>query len=93
MLPDFEPKILAFSCNSAFFFGVKFSAVVENDAIDVGNVFHYLVEDIHHYPNPYVLHNGSGSQRKTWGKKKFALPCSNFAIILNNDEKGGWENA
>jgi hypothetical protein len=23
---------------------------------------------------------GSGSQRKTWGKKKFALTCSNFVI-------------
>jgi hypothetical protein len=22
---------------------------------------------------------GSGSQRKTWGKKKLALTCSNFA--------------
>jgi hypothetical protein len=29
--------------------------------------------------------SGSGSQRKTWGKKKLALTCSNFAF------NGRWE--
>jgi hypothetical protein len=50
----FEPKILGLLCNSAFFFGAKFSS-------------------------------GSGLQRKTWGKKKLALTCSNFAF------NGRWE--
>jgi hypothetical protein len=79
ILPDFEPKILVFCCNSAFFFWAKFSAVVENIVVDAKYVFHYIVEDSHRfYLNP-VHHDGSGSQRETWGKKKLALPCSIFA--------------
>ncbi|UCF08384.1 MAG: hypothetical protein JSW28_01460, partial [Thermoplasmata archaeon] len=28
---------------------------------------------------------GSGSQRKTWGKKKLALTCSNFVVAYKQE--------
>ncbi|MEE9151093.1 MAG: hypothetical protein V3U20_04580 [Thermoplasmata archaeon] len=70
-MPDFEPKILAFACNSAFFFGAKFSASLRFA----------------------LLSAGSGSQRKTWGKKKLALTCSNFAFNINYLGTRRWTDA
>ena len=68
-----ELRILGFLCNSVFFFEKKFSAVVENIALNAKYVFHYLVEDRHRSNYIPVHHDGSGSQRKKWIKKKLAL--------------------
>ena len=67
-----EPKltILGFLCNSVFFFGVIFSAVVENIAIDAKYVFHYLVEDSHRLNLLSVHHDGFGSAKKKMGQKE-----------------------
>ncbi|UCE36756.1 MAG: hypothetical protein JSW00_14760 [Thermoplasmata archaeon] len=61
-MTDFEP---------AFFFEVKFSAVVENNTPNTKYVFHYTVEDSKCLDSISVHHDGSGSQRNL-GKSKIS---------------------
>jgi hypothetical protein len=69
------------SPQARLFLWAIFCAVVENSALNTKYVFHYLVEDSHRLNFISVLHDGSGSQRKTWGKKKLALACSKIVIV------------
>ena len=63
-------KILGFLYNSVFFFGVIFSAVVENVNFDKLFRFPLLVEDIDNYRCYKVLPNGFGSAKKKMGQKE-----------------------